>query len=115
MFKALAATSCVLVCCLGNPANAQTFDDVINNDVINDNSSTDYSGDNRFNTNSYNTTTTGSHFDYSEISNETLQHASVPSPVGPAAPDSVAVFTVYGQVDQVGPVAGFSISIPLTN
>ena len=92
-----------------------------------DRSVVDNSGSSRGNTNSFNTRNVDrsrtrnvnkdvhNSFDYSEISNETLQHASVPSPVGPADADSVAVFTIYGQVDQVGPVAGFSISIPLAN
>ena len=58
-------------------------------------------------------TTINSDFDYTEITNEAVQHAPVPSAPGPAAPDSVAVFTIYGQVDQAGPVAGFSLSMPL--
>ena len=58
-------------------------------------------------------TTNNVDFDYTEITNEAVQHAPVPSAPGPVAPDSVAVFTIYGQVDQAGPVAGFSISMPL--
>ncbi len=166
MFKALAATTAVVICCLGNPADASQrrcvkncttdsstsiADDQINHtghtynnrhrtvegDVIR----TDNSGNNRGNTTTNNTTANNTNNtnkqsqrqSQSQVNrqtnrqsnnqrnnnnqevhfNEVIQHAPIPQPVGPAAPDSVAVLTIYGQVDEAGPVAGASISIPL--
>jgi len=42
-----------------------------------------------------------------------LQHSNIPNPVAPVAAGSVPVITFYFQKDQVGPVVGGSISIPL--
>jgi len=187
MFKAIAAASCVLVCCMGNPSASKAEDlnivydpntgllgipqvdgapvttppQSVNTNTHNhygerhdhlhtgsrdlithegDNSGNVYRGafggnytstnnsstttdnrtfststtttDNRTTNNSSTTTTNNASF-FEPV--EPLQHANVPNPVGPTRPDAIAVFTIYGQVDQVGPVAGFSLSIPLAN
>ncbi|ABP87917.1 gp10 [Synechococcus phage Syn5] len=116
MIKATIAAVAFTVCCLGNPADASTkiragndSDNLNNSGVL-----VDGSNSGRIITNSNNRTRNVQQtFDYSEITNEATEHAPIPQPVGPAAPDSVAVLTIYGQVDQAGPVAGASISIPL--
>ena len=122
-----------------NSMNETTsFDDVINHD----NDSVNNSGNDRGNTKSYNTTNKNSNNTTTRRSNNTrnsnnttttttnqggasymqdnrvfmkdqLQHAPIPNPVGPVAPDSVPVLTIYGQRDSVGPVYGASLSIPL--
>ena len=126
MIRAAIAATAFTVCCLGNPAAASQVN-FVGDDVINNNSRTrnvtrnvDRSTTNnirnvdRSTRNIDRSTYTHNSDFFQEITVEdTLQHASVPSAPGPAHPDSVAVFTIYGQVDQVGPVAGFSLSMPL--
>ena len=162
MIKQTIAAAAFLTCCLGNPANADTYcsgrncnattdhrvtvaDDQINHSGHTYNQQNN-SGNNRGNTTTTTTTnnTTNNAYDISNDqrqdqaqrqaqsqsntqrqdsfnyqaltineADEAIQHAPIPQPVGPAAPDSVAVLSIYYQIDQAGPVGGASISIPL--
>ena len=116
MIKATIATLAFVTCCLGNPANAATY--TANDDVIvNRNRNRTYNVDKNVvkNIDRSRTRNVQQSFDYSEITNEAVQHAPVPAIPGPAAPDSVSVLSLYTQYSEgAGHVHGASISIPLS-
>ena len=119
-----------------------SFDDVINHDndsvnnsgndrgntksynstTKNSNNSTTRRSNNTRNSNNTSTTTTNNvstragdlyQNDQRVIIRDEREHSPVPTPVGPAAADSVPVLSFYYQRDTVGDVYGASISIPL--
>ena len=106
--KATIAAASFAICCLGNPSGAEAS-------CV---KRCDNSGNNRGNTYTRNVdrsrTVNRSSFDYSEITNEATQHAAIPALPATAAPDSVAVLSLYTQYSEgAGHTHGAAISIPL--
>lgn len=116
MIKATIAAVSFIACCLGNPAGAATY--TANDDVIvNRNRNRTYNVDKDVvkNIDRSRTVNRSSSFDYSEITNEAVQHAPIPALPGPAAPDSVPVLSLYTQYSEgAGHTHGAAISIPLS-
>ena len=111
MIKAAIATAAFITCCLGNPADAAPNRNVNRNTNRNVQRQTQRQTQRQVNRQSLDA------FNFQALTvnegDEATQHAPIPAPPTPASPDSIAVLSIYGQVDQAGPVAGFAVSIPL--